>query len=87
MKVGDLVELSMERWRLFKKEEYRDIDKVGVVVHAWSRSSADIEEYRDIDKVGVVVHTWNPFVVTVQWSTGRETVELREHIRRFKGVR
>ena len=64
MKVGDLVELSMERWRLFKKEEYRDPDKVGVVVH-----------------------TWNPFVVTVQWSTGRETVELREHIRRFKGVR
>ena len=64
MKVGDLVELSMERWRLFKKEEYRDIDKVGVVVHAWT-----------------------PYVVTVQWSTGRETVELREHIRRFKGVR
>ena len=64
MKVGDLVELSMERWRLFKKEEYRDIDKVGVVVHAWT-----------------------PDLFTVQWSTGRETVELREHIRRFKGVR
>jgi len=64
MKVGDLVELSMERWRLFKKEEYRDIDKVGVVVQIPTR-----------------------WILTVQWSTGRETVEFRKNIRHFKGVR
>ena len=64
MKVGDLVELSMERWRLFKKEEYRDIDKVGVVVQNNTR-----------------------WLLTVQWSTGRETVEFRKNIRHFKGVR
>jgi len=64
MKVGDLVELSMKRWRLFRKEELRDSDKVGIVIH-----------------------TNPPYLVTVQWYTGHETVEFRENIRHFKGVR
>jgi hypothetical protein len=64
VKVGDLVELSMKRWRLFRKEELRDPDKVGIVIHANP-----------------------PYLFTVQWCTDHETVELRENIRHFKGVR
>ena len=82
MKVGDLVELSMERWRLCANDH-----------SPGSTTISYLDAVRVPDKVGVVVDNDVELSFTgkrrvkVQWSTGVTLVEFFRDIRRFKGVR